>query len=388
MYFDLVADRGMNYTLNRALGDGAATSRIERARVLAPKLTDFDAWSEIWLAEARRAEQREQWLDAAHYYHNAEFYLPAGEVRNGLYDDFQRVFAKGMEGVGGYERIEVPYEGNSLPGYRLTARLERATLIAHGGYDSFIEEWYPFVAPLTEAGITVIAFDGPGQGGALRRGVYLTHAWEKPAKAVIDHFGLDEVEWIGASCGGYMALRAAAFEPRIKRVISFPASYWGLDMLLRQATPGQDHRLLSLFLAGERDAVEALVAQQCDPTINANTNFAWAVTQGKHITGTTTAYELMQNLATHSLEGILHRVKQDVLITEGENDHLFPISRLQRVISELACARTVSARVFTAREGAEQHCQVGGSAVAREEFLSWLSRYSPALPKTPAMAMA
>jgi hypothetical protein len=101
MYFDLVKDRGMNYTLNRALGDGAATSRIARARVVAPKLTDFDAWSAIWLEEAHNAEKAEQWLDAAHYYHNAEFYLPAGEVRNGLYADFSRVFARVMEGVEG-----------------------------------------------------------------------------------------------------------------------------------------------------------------------------------------------------------------------------------------------------------------------------------------------
>jgi len=94
-----------------------------------------------------------------------------------------------------------------------------------------------------------------------------------------------------------------------------------------------------------------------------------------HITGTTTAYDLMQHLAKHTLDGILHRVTQDVHLSEGQNDHLFPISRLGRVISELTCARSVTARVFTAGEGAEQHCAVGGSAVAREEFVSWLTRF-------------
>jgi pimeloyl-ACP methyl ester carboxylesterase len=374
MYFDLVKDRGMNYTLNRALGDGAATTRIARANMVAPKLTDFDAWSALWLEEAHNAEKAEQWLDAAHYYHNAEFYLPAGEVRNGLYEDFSRMYARAMEGVDGYERIEIPYDNGSLPGYRLTAPNERMTLIAHGGYDSFIEEWYPFIQPMTQAGITVIAFDGPGQGGAVPRGIYFTAEWEKPAKAVIDHFKLEEVEWLGASCGGYLSLRAAAFEPRIKRVISFPTTYWGLDMLLNQVTPGQKNRLQTLFQARQREQVEELVLQQCDPEVNGNSNFAWSVTQGMHITGTTTAYDLMQHLAKHTLEGILHRVTQDVHLSEGQNDHLFPISRLGRVISELTCARSITARVFTAREGAEQHCAVGGGAVAREEFVSWLTR--------------
>ena len=375
MYFDLVADRGMNYTLNRSLADGAATKRIERARELAPKLTDFDAWSSIWLDEARRAEAEERWLDSAHWYHNAEFYLPAGDTRNGLYDDFQRVWGKALEGLEGIERIEVPYENGVLPGYRLPAENEVATVIAHGGYDSFIEEWLPFAQPMTDAGVTVIAFDGPGQGGALRHGLYFTHAWEKPAKAVLDHFGLDEVEWIGASCGGYLALRAAAFEPRIKRVIAFPATSWGLDMLLRQVTPGQDHRLLSLFQGAHRDEVNELAAQQCDPKVNANTNFAWCVTQGMHITGTSTPYDLMEHLFKHSLEGILQNVTQDVLLTEGENDHLFPVSRIGRIMSELACAKSVSARIFTAREGGEQHCQVGNGALARAEFVSWLARF-------------
>jgi hypothetical protein len=76
----------------------------------------------------------------------------------------------------------------------------------------------------------------------------------------------------------------------------------------------------------------------------------------------------------------LHRVTQDVHLSEGENDHLFPISRLGRVIRELVCARSITARVFTAREGAEQHCAVGNGAAAREEFVSWLSRFHDRQP--------
>jgi pimeloyl-ACP methyl ester carboxylesterase len=122
----------------------------------------------------------------------------------------------------------------NLPGFRLQAKgKERSTFIFTGGYDSFVEEFYNFLLPLTELGITVIAFDGPGQGGALRQGIYLDHAWEKPAKAAIDHFELDAVDWLGASCGGYMSIRAAAFEPRIKHIISMPTSYSGLDNCIK-----------------------------------------------------------------------------------------------------------------------------------------------------------
>ena len=39
--------------------------------------------------------------------------------------------------------------------------------------------------------------------------------------AVLDHFELDDVTLLGISPGGYLAPRAAAFEPRVRRVIVF-----------------------------------------------------------------------------------------------------------------------------------------------------------------------
>jgi hypothetical protein len=84
-----------------------------------------------------------------------------------------------MRGVAGYERIEVPYPGGHLPGFRVQAKgKERSTFVFNGGYDSFVEEFYAFLLPLTELGFTVIGFDGPGQGGALRQG------WARRAEAI------------------------------------------------------------------------------------------------------------------------------------------------------------------------------------------------------------
>jgi pimeloyl-ACP methyl ester carboxylesterase len=229
-YLHMLSDLGMNYTLNRLVNDGQATARIKEVSAVAPQIKDFDSWYTVWLGLAKKAEKEQRWLDAA----------PAGDVRNGLYDDFARNYALGMKGVAGYEHHEIPYPGGHLPGFRLPAKgKELATIVFHGGYDSFVEEFYPFLEPLTNYGWTVLGFDGPGQGGALRQGIFFTHEWERFAKAVLDYFKLSEVDWLGASCGGYLALRAAAFEPRIKHMISLPASYWGLDMTLKQMTPGR-----------------------------------------------------------------------------------------------------------------------------------------------------
>jgi hypothetical protein len=182
-----------------------------------------------------------------------------------------------------------------------------------------------------------------------------THAWERPAKALLDYFHLSAVDWLGASCGGYLALRAAAFEPRIQHVVSLPATYWGLDMALRQMSPGRDRAVMSLFRVKDREGVESIVAEQR----RLSTNFSWAITQGMHITRTETAF--------------------DCLVELSKDDHLFDTDWVYRIMRELTCARSVTARIFTAREGAEQHCQVGNSALARDEMIRWLAKFHPGM---------
>ena len=46
---------------------------------------------------------------------------------------------------------------------------------------------------------------------------------------------------------------------------------------------------------------------------------------------------------------------------------------------ELVCAQSVTARIFTAREGAEQHCQVGNMTLARDEIVRWLAKFHPGM---------
>jgi hypothetical protein len=380
-YIHMLPDPGMNYTLNRPLLDGTSPARLKEIGAVAPRIKDYESWHTVWLELAMRAESEKRWSDAASYYHGAEFYLPAGDARNKLYDDFQRNWGLAMQGVAGYERIAVPYPGGHLPGFRLQAKgKEISTFIFNGGYDSFVEEFYAFLLPLTDLGFTVIGFDGPGQGGALRQGIFFEHAWEKPAKALLDYFELNDVEWLGASCGGYLSIRAAAFESRIKHIISMPTTYSGLDMTLKQMRPGKAQQLVSLFRAGDRKGCETLVAEERLPS----SVFDWCVTQGMHITGTKTPFDFLSAIAQHSLDGILHHVKQDILLTEGEQDHLFDVDWLYRTMRELVCARSVTARIFTAREGGEQHCQVGNSALAREEIINWLGRFYPAIRAIPS----
>ena len=85
--------------------------RLKELSAIAPRIKDYESWHDVWLEKARKAEAEKRWADAASYYHGAEFYLPAGDARNRLYDDFARNWSLAMQGVAGYERIAVPYPG-------------------------------------------------------------------------------------------------------------------------------------------------------------------------------------------------------------------------------------------------------------------------------------
>jgi hypothetical protein len=93
-FMHMLPDPGMNYTFNRPLLDGTSPARLKELSAIAPRIKDYDTWHTVWLEVARKAEAEKRWADAASYYHGAEFYLPAGDARNALYDDFARNWAR------------------------------------------------------------------------------------------------------------------------------------------------------------------------------------------------------------------------------------------------------------------------------------------------------
>ena len=62
--------------------------------------------------------------------------------------------------------------------------------------------------------------------------IKFTHEWEKPVKEIIDYFKLSDVTIVGASLGGYLAPRAAAFDKRITKVVGWSIFPDFFDILL------------------------------------------------------------------------------------------------------------------------------------------------------------
>lgn len=130
----------------------------------------------------------------------------------------------------------MPYENGAIRAifYPGPDEWENKPLIVFvGGEDSTLEELYFALVPAAHRrGYGVLTYEGPGQGAALREhGPFFTPQWEKPNAAVFDaylgsHAKPSLIVLVGMSMGGYLAARAAAFEPRIDAVVSFDVMFW------------------------------------------------------------------------------------------------------------------------------------------------------------------
>ncbi|MCZ4578624.1 alpha/beta fold hydrolase [Gordonia amicalis] len=128
------------------------------------------------------------------------------------------------------------------------------------------------------AGIRVVSFDRPGYGGSDPAPIGLTPV-ARDAEALADHLGLDRFAVFGWSGGGPFALAAAALMPdRVTCVgvsggpgpaLDVPGARELLtdnDRLALSHLPADPARAAEVFLAGNRDMLDAMMSVRTDPT--------------------------------------------------------------------------------------------------------------------------
>ncbi len=220
-------------------------------------------------------------------------------------------------------------------------------------------------------GYEVIAFEGPGQGLARRKyELALNLEWEKPVKAIIDYFDLENVTILGISMGGWLCLRAAAFEPRIARVI---ATGHAIDYM-KSMNPFL--RWIHLWTMNHfKNFMDKMAAKKF---LRANDSIpTWMV---KHLMYITKKNKPLDALQTYldMCESNIHSelINQDVLILLGNRDHFIPIKMLNMQAKALVNAKSVTTRIFTKEENAENHCQIGNIGLSLDVMVKWIKRVS------------
>ena len=361
------------------LGEALATAR----RV---KRLDGSSWHVAWsrtAAGARaagetarqigdRATARYAFLRASEYYRQAYYFI------RGDLDDPRLLAAHGKHVetfvaaaqlmAPSIEPVRIPYLDTTLAGYLMSpdrSGAARATLIFPCGYDSTAEAGWANAAPALERGYNVLVFEGPGQGEALlKQRLFFRPDFEHVLGPVLDWLlARPEVDparvgLIGRSFAGYLAPRAAAFEPRLAALVCDPAQ------------PDMGTRVP----AGRAGKVAAsIVAVQM--RLRPNRAEFFRARMAAHGIGSIAAY--FAELRRFTMLADARRIACPTLLIEAERD--FAGGGGPRLQSAMTAPATLVG--LTEAQGAGGHCAGLGQEIWAATVYGWLHETLGSAPK-------
>ena len=370
------ADLGEVLATASHIGEGDEASWHQAWKATARRVAEI---GEQALASGRRVSAREALLRASNYYRTAADFLlehPATDpemtlLSAGQHDTFAAAAALFDTPV---QDVSIPYEDTTLPAYLFLvddSDAARPTIIYNSGYDSTRQEsYFAIAAAALRRGYNVLAFDGPGQGAALRdQKLRMRPDWEAAITPVVDYaltrgeIAADKIVLFGYSLGGYLVARAAAFEHRIAALIlddgihDFHAAFAG-------SLPPP---FIGSWIEEGRDDVAAPVLTML---MALSTNVRWGLRNGMWVFGADSFADLIRMARDYTLDGIAHQIVAPTLIMDPENDK-FLKGQPQLVEKALTSASTTLV-TLTSAEGAGEHTHAGALGRAHQIMFDWL----------------
>lgn len=362
--------QGMMFGIEMAAWGAASISEIDQiGQKLRPHVGDNQLWWEEWVAMARRIEgfgDTEEalghkltagayYLRAAIYYFCGERFIAPSPEKSQTYRDCLRCFRKGIERrYPEIERVEVPYEGTTLPAWLLKADVQgpAPSVVMFDGLDNAKEMSVLFGGvEIAKRGIHVLAIDGPGQGEALRlQGIPSRYDYEVPAGAAYDYLitrpevDAARIAVMGFSMGGYYAPRAAAMDGRFAACLA-----WG----------------------GHFDYHESWIRRR-KILESGGTKLSAPGFQLPWVLGVPDMDACMKKLEDYHLRDVARNLTCPFFCLHGENDNIVPVEFAQRLY-EAVGSRNKTLRILTAYDGGSEHCQEDNRQVGANIVADWLA---------------
>lgn len=381
MFTEYTGNRQFDLQLNRTFApilDRAGMETI--ASTTLPRLRTTDQITELAQSLAERFSSEGDENAAWRLYELAAFYLGADDPRKRRFiDAMSTSFDEAYRGLA-LTRHAVPYGDGELTAMRWEAdpvHREQApagtptTLFMMNGFDGYAEEIIDFATHFPTRPFDIITFDGPGQGHTALAGMPLEPQWERPTEAVLDYFGIDNAAALGVSFGGYLVMRAAAYCPRITRVIAFDMMYRLLDGLT-MPLPRPLRPIADAIVGNPRPAWLIDAAMRIAPRFNAD--LSWKLQQASHLTGLHRPSQVLRAFGDYTMEPLEGRITQPCLVLAGDADQYVPFERLGDVRRALRNAESLDVRTFRRAQDPDmaQHCQIGDLDRAFAMMGGWL----------------
>ncbi len=371
-YYNLNDEANFNFQLNRTImWDGG---RLEDLQNIAKKIYSSEDWKNNMIAIGDQANEEGRIENAIAYYRMSEFFMYDGDSDKKKYyllatKMFYEYYTDYFES-GKVKQYKVPYEDVELPVMFVPAVGERKDIILlHGGNDSYMEEFFFSMLYFAEQGYDIYLFEGPGQGSVIRvQGKHFTYEWEKPVKAVLDYLKLDEVTIIGASLGGMLAPRAAAFDDRIKRVIAWSIFPNFADVLIG-TRPKKVQKITNFCMKHNFSfIINAIINRKIK---NGDEMVKWGFLHGMYAYEAKTPFDYLKKMDQYQIYNIADKIKQDILIIGATKDHFIDYRTVGSEINALTNAKSITVRIFTKQEHGEAHCNLGNLKLCLDTMIDW-----------------
>ncbi|HKU71660.1 MAG TPA: alpha/beta fold hydrolase [Burkholderiales bacterium] len=362
--------QGMMFGIEMQTWGAAALGEIDQiGQKLKAHVGDNDKWWEEWTAMAKRIEgfgdaqeksghkltAGSYYLRAAVYYFCGERFIPPSERKWDTYRNCLRCFRKGIERrYPNIERVEIPYEGTTLPAWLIKADVKGAApaMVMFDGLDNAKELSVLFGGvEIARRGIHVLAIDGPGQGEALRlQNIPSRYDYEVPGRAAYEYlvkrpeFDPKRIGVMGFSMGGYYAPRAAAMEPRFAACLA-----WG----------------------GHWDYHESWVRRR-KVMATGGTKLSAPQFQLPWVLGMPDMDACMKKLENYRLAGVAEKIRCPFYCIHGEDDNIVPLEFAQKLI-EAVGSKDKTLKILTAHDGGSEHCQEDNRQVGVNLVADWLA---------------
>jgi hypothetical protein len=390
--FDFATANLLGGVFQRAADVGEVLITVDRIRDGKARswVDEWTATAERLAGEARTAEDAKHPHSAAARYLRAANYFAAAYGAADRTDDeelFARLWERHRDAWDRFvdlcgiavERIEVPYDATTLPGYFFRsgpAGQPRRTLVYNNGSDgSVVGAWVRGIADALARGWNAMTFDGPGQNAALvRQGLRFRPDWEQVVTPVVDHLAArpdvdaDRIALLGVSQAGYWVPRAAAFERRIAAAVADPGVVDVSTTMLAQLP----HAMVKLLDAGDRARFDREMAWALK--VSPGTRRTLATRMRPY--GTTSPYDFFTGAREYVLTADdVARIRCPVLITDPDHEQFWP-GQSQQLLDMLPGAATLVR--FTEDEGADSHCEPVANGLRGERIFDWLDHQVPA----------
>ncbi|WP_441250986.1 alpha/beta fold hydrolase [Kitasatospora sp. McL0602] len=271
------------YARLHARGQGIDARRVAEVldRIQNDTEGDEHSWAKVWHAAADTLAARGRELEACAHYAMARFPYPSDPARAAAQEASVAAFDRWRTAHGGIERLEVTLpSGGTVRAWTagLDAAEPRPLLVVMGGIVSVKEQWAPQLPKFAKQGFAAVVAELPGVGE--HSAAYGADSWRlfpELLDALDGRARLTDVSLLTLSFSGHLALRAAAHDERIGRILTvgapvgpfFTDDEWWQEQVpeltkttLQQLTGAPDQQALRAGFAGWALTGEELEAVQ------------------------------------------------------------------------------------------------------------------------------